>query len=118
MIQYISALIIIVFLYNNDLIYVYIYCFSGFPWDWQSGNAKFPVYNGYPTNHRLHEQQLHNQRQLHPPVRLLNINTNVTAVVGETAHLPCRAKDLGEYTVSDILRTFLSNNLLSQTHLN
>ena len=27
------------------------------------------------------------------------MNTNVSAVAGDTAHLPCRVKDLGEYTV-------------------
>ena len=28
------------------------------------------------------------------------MNSNVSAVVGDTTHLPCRVQDLGEYTVS------------------
>ena len=35
------------------------------------------------------------------------MNTNVTAVVGDTTHLPCRVQDLGEYTVRyDIIKQF------------
>ena len=30
----------------------------------------------------------------------MQVNANVTAFVGETAHLPCRVGNLGEYTVS------------------
>ena len=74
---------------------------TGYPWDWQSGNAKYPVYNGYPTSHHhLSQQQLQHQRPIFPAVKILNMNTNVTAVVGDTSHLPCRVQDLGEYTVS------------------
>ena len=63
------------------------------------------MYNGYPTGHHpLNQQYLQNQAHLQPPVRLLHVNTNVTAVVGGTARLPCRVKDLGEYTVSNVIQ--------------
>ena len=83
-------------MFNNIIVSL-----TGYPWDWQSGNAKFPVYNGYPANHHqsLHKQHLQQHRPRYPTVRILNMNTNVSAVAGDTAHLPCRVKDLGEYTV-------------------
>ena len=64
------------------------------------------MYNGYPTGHHLppnQHQQQHLQYQgmpIFPTVKILNMNSNVSAVVGDTTHLPCRVQDLGEYTVS------------------
>ena len=64
------------------------------------------MYNGYPTGHHLppnQQQQHHLHHQgmpIFPTVKILNMNSNVSAVVGDTTHLPCRVQDLGEYTVS------------------
>ena len=92
-------------MFNNIIVSL-----TGYPWDWQSGNAKFPVYNGYPANHHqsLHKQHLQQHRPRYPTVRILNMNTNVSAVAGDTAHLPCRVKDLGEYTVKFVWYILMS----------
>ena len=62
------------------------------------------MHNGYQTGHHLppnQQQHLQNQGlQYFPTVKILNMNTNVSAVVGDTTYLPCRVQDLGEYTVS------------------
>lgn len=68
---------------------------KGSPWDWQSVNAK------YPYEQQQHQQQMSGRQGLvnGRPITL-QVNNNVTVLVGDTAQLPCRVRNLGEYTVS------------------
>lgn len=59
------------------------------PWDWQNGlnePSNYPVFNPYPVSKPEQPE-------------FMKINRNISAVVGETAFLPCRVKNLDEYTV-------------------
>jgi len=56
-------------------------------WDWQHEPSAYPVFSPYPT------------RKIDQP-EFLKINRNISAVVGETAFLPCRVKNLDTYTVT------------------
>jgi len=73
------------------------------PWDWQNSDAQYPVFNTYPRYNTMTPE-------------FLKLNKNVTVIEGETAHLPCRVKNLGEqYTVSWIRRRDVT--VLSVGHL-
>jgi len=72
------------------------------PWDWQSEQASFPVFNPYPVN------------QMDKP-EFLKTTRNVTVSVGETAFLPCRVKHLSSHTVSWVRASDVS--VLSVGHL-
>lgn len=63
---------------------------NGSPWDWQGGNVR------YSTVQTDSAQELPNDSD---PISL-EVTTNVTVFEGETVHLPCRVRNLGEYTVS------------------
>eukprot|EP00094_Tigriopus_californicus_P013859 TCALIF_13414-PA protein Name:"Protein of unknown function" AED:0.73 eAED:0.79 QI:0/0/0/0.33/1/1/3/0/196 len=63
---------------------------DGSPWDWQGGNVR------YSTVQTDSSQDLPNDSD---PISL-EVTTNVTVFEGETVHLPCRVRNLGEYTVS------------------
>ena len=56
------------------------------PWDWQNEPSNYPVFNPYPVSKPEQPE-------------FMKINRNISAVVGETAFLPCRVKNLDEYTV-------------------
>ena len=56
------------------------------PWDWQNDASNYPVFNPYPVSKPEQPE-------------FMKINRNISAVVGETAFLPCRVKNLDEYTV-------------------
>merc|ERR1711872_538586 len=71
-------------------------------WDWQHEPSAYPVFSPYPT------------RKIDQP-EFLKINRNISAVVGETAFLPCRVKNLDTYTVSWIRARDVS--VLSVGHL-
>jgi len=72
------------------------------PWDWQHEPSNYPVFNPYPVS------------KLDQP-EFMKINRNISAVVGETAFLPCRVKNLDTYTVSWIRATDVT--VLSVGHL-
>jgi len=57
------------------------------PWDWQDGESNYPVFNPYPVS-KMDQPQF------------MKINRNISVMVGETAFLPCRVKNLDKYTVS------------------
>eukprot|EP00092_Neocalanus_flemingeri_P016410 GFUD01017760.1.p1 GENE.GFUD01017760.1~~GFUD01017760.1.p1 ORF type:complete len:380 (+),score=133.27 GFUD01017760.1:174-1313(+) len=57
------------------------------PWDWQNDQSNYPVFSPYPVS-KLDQPQF------------MKINRNISVMVGETAFLPCRVKNLDEYTVS------------------
>eukprot|EP00091_Calanus_sinicus_P020898 TRINITY_DN5974_c0_g1_i8.p1 TRINITY_DN5974_c0_g1~~TRINITY_DN5974_c0_g1_i8.p1 ORF type:complete len:374 (-),score=116.29 TRINITY_DN5974_c0_g1_i8:26-1147(-) len=57
------------------------------PWDWQNEASNYPVFNPYPVSKPEQPE-------------FMKINRNIAAVVGETAFLPCRVKNLDENTVS------------------
>ena len=82
---------------------------SGSPWDWQSGNVKHPVFSIYQKQEK---QQLEREARLrgghgfhgrghpyHSPITMA-VHSNVTVFEGDTAQLPCRVANLGEYTVT------------------
>ena len=56
------------------------------PWDWQNEPSNYPVVKPYPVSKPEQPE-------------FMKININIAAVVGETAFLPCRVKNLDEYTV-------------------
>ena len=59
------------------------------PWDWQNEQndpSSYAVFNPYPVSKPEQPE-------------FMKINRNISAVVGETAFLPCRVKNLDEYTV-------------------
>ena len=59
------------------------------PWDWQNEQhepSNYPVFNPYPVSKPEQPE-------------FMKINRNIAAVVGETAFLPCRVKNLDEHTV-------------------
>ena len=56
------------------------------PWDWQDGETNYPVFNPYPVS-KMDQPQF------------MKINRNISVMVGETAFLPCRVKNLDKYTV-------------------
>jgi len=58
-------------------------------WDWQNEPHNLPVFSPYPFSKVVDNQP-----------SFLKINRNVSVMVGETAHLPCRVKNLDRYTVS------------------
>lgn len=76
------------------LYYYILLCFPGSPWDWQSGNARYPVFSVYPGQ---------GDTTVTPNPVTLMVNSNITAYEGQTAHLPCRVKNLGEHTVCHLL---------------
>eukprot|EP00092_Neocalanus_flemingeri_P036861 GFUD01040122.1.p1 GENE.GFUD01040122.1~~GFUD01040122.1.p1 ORF type:complete len:381 (-),score=139.23 GFUD01040122.1:297-1439(-) len=57
------------------------------PWDWQNAPSNYPVFNTYPVS------------KLDQP-EFMKINRNISVMIGETAFLPCRVKNLEKYTVS------------------
>jgi len=60
-------------------------------WDWQNEpHHSFPVFPPFPINKLSRESQ----------PTFLKINRNITVLVGETAYLPCRVKNLEKFTVS------------------
>ena len=60
-------------------------------WDWQNEPHNLPVFSPYPFSKVT-------QADTSEP-SFLKINRNVSVKVGETAHLPCRVKNLDRYTV-------------------
>ena len=73
---------------------------QGYPWDWQSGNAKYPVYNrGYDASKT---QEFGYTTKYISDVTLLHANNNVTIEVDDSALLPCIVKNLAEYTVINV----------------
>ena len=73
-------------------------------WDWQNEPHNLPVFSPYPFSKVTPDTS---------EPSFLKINRNVSVKVGETAHLPCRVKNLDRYTVrlsssdSNCLKTFL-----------
>ena len=66
------------------------------PWDWQDGESNYPVFNPYPVS-KMDQPQF------------MKINRNISVMVGETAFLPCRVKNLDKYTVErDILQAAIT----------
>ena len=81
-------------------------------WDWQNEPHNLPVFSPYPfskvgniiiiiidyyyhfSSNVIIGKVVDNQPSF------LKINRNVSVMVGETAHLPCRVKNLDRYTVS------------------
>eukprot|EP00092_Neocalanus_flemingeri_P084683 GFUD01106420.1.p1 GENE.GFUD01106420.1~~GFUD01106420.1.p1 ORF type:complete len:381 (+),score=137.72 GFUD01106420.1:161-1303(+) len=57
------------------------------PWDWQNAPSNYPDFNTYPVS------------KLDQP-EFMKINRNISVMIGETAFLPCRVKNLEKYTVS------------------
>jgi len=57
------------------------------PWDWQNAPSEYPVFSPYPVS-KLDQPQF------------LKINRKISVMLGETAFLPCRVKNLEQYTVS------------------
>jgi len=75
-------------------------------WDWQNEPHNLPVFSPYPFS----KVSLETSRP-----SFLKINRNVSVMVGETAHLPCRVKNLDRYTVSWIRASDVT--VLSVGHL-
>lgn len=70
---------------------------KGSPWDWQSVNAKYPVYRGGGNG----LEALNSLEAAYNRVGILEANQlNVTTRVDDSALLPCMVKNLGQYTVS------------------
>ena len=70
---------------------------TGSPWDWQSGNAKYPTYSGAILGIKGYDER----NNLPHGVAISGPRLNVTAEVGHPGVLPCLVKNLGEYnTVS------------------
>ena len=75
-------------------------------WDWQNEPHNLPVFSPYPFSKVTPDTS---------EPSFLKINRNVSVKVGETAHLPCRVKNLDRYTVrlsstdrlKNCLKTFL-----------
>merc|ERR1712243_187254 len=72
-------------------------------WDWQHEPSSYPVFKPVYPSIQLDQPQF------------LKINRNISVVVGETAFLPCRVKNLDTYTVSWIRAGDVS--VLSVGHL-
>jgi len=74
------------------------------PWDWQNDASisSYPVFSPYPLS------------KFNQP-EFLKLNRNITVMVGETAFLPCRVKNLDQYTVSWIKASDVT--VLSVGHL-
>merc|ERR1711887_363605 len=72
-------------------------------WDWQHEPSSYPVFKPVYPNIKIEQPQF------------LKINRNISVVVGETAFLPCRVKNLDTYTVSWIRAEDVS--VLSVGHL-
>ena len=74
----------------------WIFPFAGNPeadpvaWDWQNEPHNLPVFSPYPFSKVAPETS---------EPSFLKINRNVSVKVGETAHLPCRVKNLDRNTV-------------------
>jgi len=65
---------------------------KGSPWDWQSMNAK------YPSDHSRSNLPAYGSTKPFPEI--MPVNANVSVFESHTALLPCRIKQLQEYTVS------------------
>jgi len=72
-------------------------------WDWQHEPSSYPVFKPVYPSIKIEQPQF------------LKINRNISVVVGETAFLPCRVKNLDSYTVSWIRAEDVS--VLSVGHL-
>ena len=69
-------------------------CQSGNPdaepeaWDWQNEpHNKFGVFTPFQSSDPVNQPSF------------MKINRNISVTVGETAYLPCRVKNLNDYTV-------------------
>ena len=67
------------------------------PWDWQNAPSNYPVFSPYTVG------------KLDQP-EFLKINKNVSVMVGETAFLPCRVKNLEKYTVRNKIMILLHSD--------
>ena len=65
---------------------------TGSPWDWQSMNAK------YPSDHSRSNLPAYGSTKPFPEI--MPVNANVSVFESHTALLPCRIKQLQEYTVN------------------
>jgi len=74
-------------------------------WDWQNEPHNLPVFSPYISKVTQDASE----------PSFLKINRNVSVKVGETAHLPCRVKNLDRYTVSWIRASDVT--VLSVGHL-
>jgi len=72
-------------------------------WDWQHEPSSYPVFKPVFPSIKIDQPQF------------LKINRNISVLVGETAFLPCRVKNLDTYTVSWIKAEDVS--VLSVGHL-
>merc|ERR1712013_386378 len=72
-------------------------------WDWQHEPSSYPAFKPVYPSIKLDQPQF------------LKINRDISVVVGETAFLPCRVKNLNTYTVSWIRAGDVS--VLSVGHL-
>jgi len=72
-------------------------------WDWQHEPSSYPVFKPVYPSIKIEQPQF------------LKINRNISVLVGETAFLPCRVKNLDSYTVSWIRAEDVS--VLSVGHL-
>jgi len=58
-------------------------------WDWQNEpHNKFRVFTPFQSSEKVNQPSF------------MKINRNITVTLGETAYLPCRVKNLNDYTVS------------------
>ena len=61
-------------------------------WDWQNEpHNKFRVFTPFQSSEKVNQPSF------------MKINRNITVTLGETAYLPCRVKNLNDYTVSSYL---------------
>ena len=74
------------------IIILFLSVLTGSPWDWQSMNAK------YPSDHSRSNLPAYGSTKPFPEI--MPVNANVSVFESHTALLPCRIKQLQEYTVN------------------
>ena len=92
-------------------------------WDWQNEPHNLPVFSPYPFSKVMTIMLMILMMMMYDQVSLetsrpsfLKINRNVSVMVGETAHLPCRVKNLDRYTVSFLVLSILSHYIFKSLY--